>query len=40
MLEPNLIHTSRRYNKDIWFNRMFAPIFEDILTLKLLNEYT
>ena len=37
LFEPNLIHTSRRYGKGHWFDRMFAPIFEDILMLKLIN---
>ena len=39
LFEPNLIHTSRRYGKGRWFDRMFTPIFEDILTLKLLNGF-
>ena len=39
LFEPNLIHTSRRYGKGRWFDRMFAPIFEDIITLKLINGY-
>lgn len=39
MFKPNLIHTSRRYRKRCWFDKMLAPIFEDILTLRLINRY-
>lgn len=39
LFELNLIHISRRYGQGKWFDKMFAPIFEDILTLKLINEY-
>lgn len=38
-LEPHLIHRNRRYAKERWFERLFAPIFEDILTLKLVNGF-
>lgn len=39
MFEPNLIHTSRQYGKRRWFDRMLAPIFEDILTLRIISRY-
>lgn len=39
VFKPYLIHKSRRYAKGIWFYRLFTPIFEDILTLKLINGF-
>lgn len=39
LFEPHLIHTSRRYAKGKWFNRIFALIFKDIITLELINRY-
>lgn len=39
VFEPHLIYKSRRYAKGCWFNKLFAPLLEDILTLKLINGY-
>ena len=39
LFELNLIYISRRYEKKRWFDKMFAPILEDILTLKLINGF-
>lgn len=39
LFQPRLIHRSRRYNYGRWFDRLFAPIFEDPLALKLINNY-
>ncbi|KAJ4706688.1 hypothetical protein OWV82_020313 [Melia azedarach] len=35
LFEPGCIHRSRRYTQGRWFDRLFAPIFEDLLTLTL-----
>lgn len=35
----NFIHIAGDTKKKRWFDRMFALLFEDILTLKLLNGY-
>lgn len=39
IFQPHVIHKSRRYNYGRWFDRLFAPIYEDPLILKLINGY-
>lgn len=39
LFQPHLIHRSRKQAKGRWFDKLFAPIFEDPLTLKLTNGF-
>ena len=39
LFQPHVIQKSQRYNYGRWFDRLFAPIYEDPLTLKLINGY-
>lgn len=39
LFQPHVNHMSRRYNYGRWFDRLFALVFEDLLTLKLINGY-
>lgn len=39
MFHLHVNHKSRMYNYGRWFERLFALVFEDLLTLKLINGY-